>query len=65
MATRRSARLRFRLSVSISMIRAIDGGRIASRVIDSSAAPDVDSPWPRAIAASIEALGKPAGMCKH
>ena len=43
------------------MIRAIEGGSIASRVTDSNAAPDVDKPWPRAIAASIEALGNPAG----
>jgi hypothetical protein len=47
------------------MIRAIDGGRIASKVTDSSAAPEVESPWPRAMAASIEAFGKPAGRCKH
>jgi hypothetical protein len=42
------------------MIRAAEGGSIASRVTDSSATPEVDRPWPRAIAASIEALGKPA-----
>jgi hypothetical protein len=39
------------------MIVAIDGGSIASRTSDSSAAPVAESPCPRAMAASIEALG--------
>jgi len=64
---RKSDRVRLRLSVSISMMSAIEGGRIASRVIDSRAAPSVDRPCPRAMAASMEAFGKPAAnvsMCR-
>lgn len=34
---------------------------MASRIRDSRAAPEGDTPWPRAMAASMEALGKPAG----
>lgn len=46
------------------MIMATVDGVITSRVMFSRAAPVADLPWPLAIAASIEALGKPARVCK-
>lgn len=54
---RRSANARSLLSVWHSIIVATEGGRIASSRSDSSAAPVAERPWPRAIAASMEALG--------
>ena len=42
------------------MTVATEGGKIASRVRVSSAAPDDDRPCPRAIADSMDDLGNPA-----
>ncbi len=57
-------RARCRLSVSISITRAIEGGMINSRVSDSRAAPVADIPCPRAIAASMTGFGSPTGKGK-
>ena len=44
------------------MTKATEGGMIASRSKDSSVAPLMETPWPLAIAPSIDDLGKSADL---
>lgn len=55
-----SASIRSLLSVRQSMTTATEGGKMASTVTGSSAAPEADTPWPRAMADSMLAFGTPA-----